>query len=265
MNHFHTWYCKVLITNLPARKSQLYPWENRGSEQARGRCLRSQSLETVEPAPGTEDSVLWPPSHTADLMTDRLREDFTSFRPGERSWQFNIILHFAAGVKTDFLLWQVSVISSRNHPVVPQVASPVPVGSAAIPDLSPNQITMKSRPAGEPASCSHTVWFPDGTPGVLGLSWTHWSQHNSVALWSSEKSRDTSFHLRGLQFCALWNERNTSCPCYWESKCCAHHLVLADTGTHQENPLFSWGSSFECVFIGKSTPMTLGKARSCNK
>ena len=95
------------------------------------------------------------------------------------------------------------MISSRSHPVVPQAASPVPVGSAAIPDQSPNQITMKSRPAGEPASRSHTVWFPEGTPSVLGLSGTHWSQHNSVALWSSEESEDMSFHLRGLQFCAL--------------------------------------------------------------
>ena len=200
INHFHTRYCKSFSANLPAGKSQLYPWENWSSEQARGHCLRSQSLETADSMPRHSSPM-------ADLMTDSDRIS----HPLEQGNGVDNLISFC----TLQLVWKRTFCPGSFLWFLPTITlwSPKrPLLCLWVMQLFQINPQIESQwspdPAREAASRSHALWCPEATGQVMGCLWACWSQHKSAALWSSENSEDTSLCLHEFQASALWRGNN---------------------------------------------------------
>lgn len=103
-------------------------------------------------------------------------------------------------MKTDVLIWEVSVISSHRHPAVPQVAFPVPVDNAAIPSQSPSQSVMKPHPVWRTSLTFSQNVVSRRRAWVSGLSSTHWSELPVQLLLSGPVERVRTSHFTSVGF-----------------------------------------------------------------
>lgn len=163
-------------------------------------------------------------------------------------------------MKTDILLWEVSVSSSHSHPAVPWVASPVPVDNATIPGQSPNQIRMKSRPLRR-ASLTFSRSVVLGRCTLISGALMNALDLAQLCRCHTLVKREEWGQVTSLAWASVWRsvERGQcqlpTCPQVigrvkwrggrkgeaWTLKPCVHRPALAKKGTHGANPLSSFG------------------------
>lgn len=272
INHFHTQYLKSFGTNLPARKSQFYHWENRSSEQAR-------ALPSFPKPCKQKDSVLQPSSPGRSV--DRPQMGFP--HPLEQEEQVdnpNITL-LCSWCENGRSALGVSVISSHSHPEVHKQPLLHAMGDATPFQIqSPDRIMMKPtvQPDGAASRSPHCS-CPEphakgwGAREHVGVSTALPLSGQVKRVRTSPLPPHLSFRLNNYTIYTrtppqLAERVNAEVGAWWG----LNHQVLytlSEAGWCRNSTgkptLFSWGSSLNVSLLESPLTMTLGKPRYSKK